>query len=300
MAVKNKLNELALAGDQEETNRWKCERRDIVSSWIKGAGPIAAFLKVVEENHSAELTVLKNAREADIESHLLELGWLKGDFQCDDDRRMKQWSSLVYTAKPLTSQGWANLLPTWIPFLELNREERLRREAFSRLQDRRDKMRAWITAFLDQPKLFARIVGPAQFEAVSSTVSGSNGSHKQTISAPQGNDINQLSDIWKLKQSNPHRYILQGWPEIKTFQEKDITTEAFELDLEGMRLRVEELVQEWRLNLKQMLVGLLQGNHSPEPEDIKPLLVEDPLAFGSNLAKFTLSLGAGPPYSIIR
>lgn len=34
-AVKAKLNALALAGDLEETNRWKTERRNVISIRVK-------------------------------------------------------------------------------------------------------------------------------------------------------------------------------------------------------------------------------------------------------------------------
>jgi hypothetical protein len=147
-AVKEKLNALQHEGDTKETDRWVIERRALVEKRTKvhslqhlifgwcnlllvactqNAQLLIQFLKSVEDEHGAEVTDVKKKREAEcvlfprtwtntllirrrIESRLLKLGWQKDDFWTYERQRMRQWKSLVYTAKPLTERSKSFIL----------------------------------------------------------------------------------------------------------------------------------------------------------------------------------------------
>ncbi|KAF8600134.1 hypothetical protein BDV93DRAFT_288581 [Ceratobasidium sp. AG-I] len=153
-------------------------------------------------------------------------------------------------------------------------------------------MRDWIRANTRTLRPFAQATRLMVSEVTDSMASGSTGGHEQTSVAQ---NTTQASDTQVLKQPYPHIYTMQAWSEFSALGEKDVSLETFNVELERMRPKLEELIQHWRSNVEETLVNLLLGNNDSQTEDNQASTAEDPQALGGNLPKFTLSLGTGSP-----
>lgn len=105
----------------------------------------------------------------------------------------------------------------------------------------------------------------------------------------------KLSGDWILKRSHFSAYKTLERPEFKSLVAEDMSLEALEAELEGMRSKFKGEVLDWRSSLEQALIKCLQEANNSEHEEVLVSAAGDPQALGDNLPRFTLSLGSGSP-----
>ncbi|CAE6399493.1 unnamed protein product [Rhizoctonia solani] len=146
-AVKVKLNELTEAGDEDALRQWKEERHKLVETRKKNAAPLENWLVTRERERARDRNNLKAVHKKEIESRLIKLGWEQVDFVCYNGWRRKQWDAMVLTTRTLTDKVWDNLLPRLLGHLEINRNDRLKRERSQRQGVRDDDPQALHQSF---------------------------------------------------------------------------------------------------------------------------------------------------------
>ncbi|KAG8744001.1 hypothetical protein FRC10_010980 [Ceratobasidium sp. 414] len=266
--VKAKLNALEREGNQEETGRWLEERRNVVHERIKDAQPLALFLRSIDDKHNAELSDIRDQREAEVKSRLLKLGWESQDIDfCNIDWN-REWKSLACIAKPLTERTWESILPTLVAHLESNRARRLERERDQRQRERRNQLYRWIDPIIGNLGPFAQALdiilseGPSQSPASISGVSGAESRLQLMMKR-----VHKPWDAQILGMAYPDKDTIMSWPTFKTLEETEMTLEDLNQALQESRPTIDKLVSEWTKELEQNLIGLLPNEPSTSKDE---------------------------------
>ncbi|CAE6477406.1 unnamed protein product [Rhizoctonia solani] len=252
-AVKVELNKLTEAGDEEALQQWKEERQQLVKSRYKNAEPLSEWLRDKERKRVQDQDGLKAARQKEIESRLIELGWEQSDFRCYEEWRLKDWASMVFTTKPLTEQAWDNILPRLLDHLKVNHEERLKREQARRKSARNNAIESWFTTIRGQLSPYARAV-PSQSNDLDSELDTTASIDKPVI---QG-------------QAFPDRWLTCEWSEYKKLVENDIPHEQFLVDFEKTKPEFQRLTVDWRNTLEARLIEMLPSDTCPPDFNATP------------------------------
>ncbi|KAG8731932.1 hypothetical protein FRC11_001504 [Ceratobasidium sp. 423] len=255
-AVKLKLNELNEAGDQEALQKWKEERHKIVRERSWTTELLSKWLKNREQERERDLNTLKSARQAEIESRLISLGWEEGDFVCYEGWRHKQWQSMVFSAKPLSDKIWDNLLPHLLGHLELNRNQRLERERSQRRGWRRNALYTWFNTARTQLPPFAR-AEPVE------------GHHPDADPSNSWNTLGLVNSN-VVHQAFPTSYHAQEWEECKALIDTDVSHEQFLVEFEEKKLLLQRSIAGWQGRLEEQLIGLLPKNTRPPNFALSP------------------------------
>ncbi|KAG8679222.1 hypothetical protein FRC09_019127 [Ceratobasidium sp. 395] len=104
-AVRDELDAFERAGNLEEKVNWIEKRKVVVKERIKKSLPLTRFLKSIESGHGAELSSVREQRQAEVKSRLLKLGYEGQDMMIYERHWQKQWKSAACIAKPLTERG---------------------------------------------------------------------------------------------------------------------------------------------------------------------------------------------------
>ncbi|KAG9078383.1 hypothetical protein FS749_009578, partial [Ceratobasidium sp. UAMH 11750] len=264
LTLHSELEALQLAGDRVATSRWMERKRQEMARRIENTRPLIAFLEQQETEHNDSLVARRGQREEAIRSRLLELGWVKGDFEMCEKHRMKQWKSLVCVARPLTERNWKTILPQLTPLLERSRELRLAAEASQRGQQRYLKTSQWISSTLKELEPYARILDwPGKTTADS--VPGSDSLQIQGMVGPS-----KLDDK-VLKTPLPADCVVLAWNPFKELLRANLPMEEFEVALVGMRPTLDQLLTEWRANFEKALIEHLPSSGSLITKDTSAL-----------------------------
>ncbi|CAE6399474.1 unnamed protein product [Rhizoctonia solani] len=251
-AVKVKLNELIAAGDQEALRKWEDERRKLVRKRQKAAVPLREWLKDREQEREWELTRLKAAREAEIRSRLIKLGWESADFKCHDDWRHKQWTSMVLNPKPLTEKIWDDILPHLLGHLEINRKQRLEQEKAMRRVLRQHNLYVWFDEIESQLPPFAR-----------AWYVRDSGSTDRPMKPMDNRSASAFVPYMVLRQASPTTSQMQRWTEYQAILDNDVSDEQFLVDFEKKKPLFQELFENWQRSLEDQLIRLLPDDTHP-------------------------------------
>ncbi|KAB5590866.1 Protein SFI1 [Ceratobasidium theobromae] len=243
-AVKAKLNELTAAEDKEAMDDWIRERRKSVQARHQNAQPLRQWLRQRDSARDAELYRVKRARQDEIESRLIELGWDRADLQPYEYWRRKQWQRLVLSTKPLTDRVWNDLLPYLLGHLELNRKQRLERERGMRRGQRERALETWLGSVRGKLAPFAQATPLA------------------SVSGPSEPPIPGKADQMILRQPFPGSYEFITWPEVKAFIDDDIPLEQFIDKIEEQRHTLNGLIATWKNSIEARVTEVL-------PEDTR-------------------------------
>ncbi|KAG8793059.1 hypothetical protein FRC12_003992 [Ceratobasidium sp. 428] len=292
-AIKDKLNTLEHENNQEETERWKKERRDVVIERSKNAQPLIAYLKGIEDEHDTELSGIRKKREVEVKSRLLELGWDKRDIEVWDRAWRREWKSLACIAKPLTERGWENILPTLVAYLELNRDRRLQRERERRQRERQNKLFHWVNRVRDRlcPFIQAHSVQPSEDQGLDeSLTSGPSDTGMELKHLATGNS--KPPSALTLRIAFPCNSEIVKWEAFKTLVETDTSLEDFDQALESSRTTLDSLALGWIKDLEKALVNLLPNEsdgRKGEPD------LSSSTQIASLIPEYTPTLGTGQP-----
>ncbi|KAG9095793.1 hypothetical protein FRC06_009422, partial [Ceratobasidium sp. 370] len=253
-AVKDKLNALEREGNQEETERWKKERRLVVSERVKEAQPLVQYLKNIENRHDAEISGIRRQRETEIKSRLLQLGCNKADIEMYDRDWRREWKSVACIAKPLTERAWESIFPSLLSWIERNREQRLENERRQRKWQRQYKMIAWMDSIRLNMGAFAQALSIAQAGDKVSTSGLSD-----AVAGPSCLSVakSELPDARILKIAIPSSFQMIRWPTFETMLDTDVSPGEFEQALQQSRPTLDKLVLEWMKGVEQTLIDLL-------------------------------------------
>ncbi|CAE7148460.1 unnamed protein product, partial [Rhizoctonia solani] len=254
-AVKLKLDELTEAGDEEALQQWKAERHKLVEAKRKNAVPLERWLVKREQERARDRNDLKVTHKKEIESRLIKLGWVQGDFLCYDRWRRKQWNSMLLSTKALTDKVWDNLLPRLLGHLELNRDERLARECSRRRGARQNAIYKWFETTRNHQPSFARTMSTGD-------------ANRPGVLRPA---FPALSEAYE-------------WPEYIALIENDVPHEQFLVDFEERKPEFQQSITDWRHELEARLIAMLPDdthlpNFDPSPftmtagvgKSVKPL-----------------------------
>ncbi|KEP52333.1 hypothetical protein V565_046850 [Rhizoctonia solani 123E] len=274
-AVKVKLNELTAAGDQEALQKWKEERRKLVRKREEIAKPLREWLHDRERERGWELNRLKAARAAEIHSRLIKLGWESADFNCYEDWRQRQWTSMVHNPKPITEKIWDNILPHLLGHLEINRNQRLEQEKDRRHGSRRRDLYAWIDRIGSQLPPFAR----AWYAKSSDPI-------ERPLKPIDNRSASAFAHYLVLRQASPTTSQMQGWNEYKALLDNDVSNEQFLVDFEEKKPLFQESLRNWQRSLEDQLIRLLPDD--THPADFTPSTFDMAAGSGENVQPMSM------------
>ncbi|KAG8679199.1 hypothetical protein FRC09_019144, partial [Ceratobasidium sp. 395] len=251
-AVKDKLDALVCASNQQEKKDWIQTRKAVVVERIKNAQPLAQFLKSIESDHGAELSSVRDQREAEVKSRLLKLGYEKQDILIYERHWQKLWKSAACIAKPLTERAWEAILPSLITGVERNRDCRLEREKAQRKGERERRIHDWVKPICSSLSPFAR--------ALSTTAPGASNIGEVSIPGSSNTDADSLlmpvmesNNIMKLMAAIPCSQQMIYSPIFATMLEQEMSLEELDEALKQSRPAVDKLVSEWTQDLERTL-----------------------------------------------
>ncbi|CAE6531870.1 unnamed protein product [Rhizoctonia solani] len=249
-AVKVKLNELTNAGDEEALRQWKTQRRKQVEARRRNAEKLNKWLKIREKERDSDLNRLRVARQEEVQSRLINLGWEKDDFICHDYWRHKQWQSMVYVTKALTDKVWDSILPSLLGHLEVNRNQRLEGERTKRYVVRCDDLHAWVNTTRNRLSPFAQAL-PMEHQP------------DEGLLAPISNLDRGFANPMVLCQAFPEMSQVQGWADYKELLENDVSHEQFLGNLEVKKPLLRQAITDWQRGLEERLIRALPDNIQP-------------------------------------
>ncbi|CAE6515719.1 unnamed protein product [Rhizoctonia solani] len=224
--VRNKLDELEAAGDQEAKQSWIERRRNIVEARKKGAEPLKEWLQRLEKEREAGLDRRRLARQAEIKSRLRDLGRDERDIAFQN---CNECFSFVYNASPLTEKAWKKSLPKLLKTVEANRKERMASER----EDRRDEIYGWAED----------VCGPKVLHQLERGWYGT-----------------QKLDVMEMLLDN-----LEILPEIKLLLDEDRLEDEFERDFESQKPKLIDTLTNWVNEQEARLVSMMP-NDDPTPD----------------------------------
>ncbi|KAG8714649.1 hypothetical protein FRC11_007656 [Ceratobasidium sp. 423] len=224
--VRNKLDELEAAGDQEAKQAWIKRRRDIVGAREKSSKPLKEWLQRLEKEREAELDSRRLARQAEIKSRLRDLGRDERDL---DFQNCNECFSFVYNASPLTDKAWKKSLPKLLKTIEANRKERMESER----EDRRDEIYDWASDVCEPKVLYRRGGGRCRTRKL---------------------------DVLEMLLDN-----LEILPEIKMLLDEDRWDDEFKRDFESQKPKLADLLTNWVNEQEARLVSMMP-NDDPTPD----------------------------------
>ncbi|KAG8689389.1 hypothetical protein FRC08_010970, partial [Ceratobasidium sp. 394] len=240
-------------GNQEETDRWKKERRLVVSERVKGAQPLIEYLKNIGNQHDAEISDIRKQREAEIKSRLLKLGCDKMDIEMYHGDWRREWKSTACIAKPLTERAWESILPSLLSWIERNREQRLENEKRQRRWQRQYKLIGWLDSIKLNMGVFAQALSTTQPGDKISASGPSDAAGPSSLPVAK----NALPDSRILRMPIPSSYQMIHWPTFETMLDTDIPPPEFERSLQQSKPTFDKLVLECMKGIEQTLVDLL-------------------------------------------
>ncbi|KAG8710823.1 hypothetical protein FRC09_020923 [Ceratobasidium sp. 395] len=257
-AVEDKLFMLGLDDNQEEKECWIDARRAIVSDRIENAQPLIEFLKAMDSEHDAELLSVKEQREAEIKSRLLNLGYEEQDITISNRRwskdRRQEWKSMACIAKPLTERAWETIRPSLLSWVERNRDERLGNEKGQRKWERQQKIATWLRSLGFSLDPFARALDPALANHV----------NLGEVSTPGPSNANASLIPVPIMKSD-------------TMLDQEMSPEELDQALQESRPAVDKPLSEWIQDIEQTLLNLLSGNPAPSKDNNEVAQIVNPL-----------------------
>ncbi|KAG8718247.1 hypothetical protein FRC09_012951 [Ceratobasidium sp. 395] len=235
--VQAEWDELEKTGDTKMLEERKDTRKRELQLRSSQARALIAFLDGLENDRRSELQDLKNQHRLAVNERLLESGWDKDDLVSSYSQG-REWSSLVDQAEVLTDRAWVNLQPKLIPLLEVNREDRLKREKSERKCARQTRLEAYLKTIKEEKRPIIDVTVPPL------AIPGSN-------SASPDVQIKYMGIFPKFIDA-------LEWDQMKGFLENDISVADMEEQVSKCLPDITRRIDEWINDIEGHLVELLR------------------------------------------
>ncbi|KAB5589012.1 Protein SFI1 [Ceratobasidium theobromae] len=240
--VETTYEALIAAGDEEATTRWVNKRRQLVTDWNRKAKLLQVWIRNRFTARFFEHLRLKEARQAQIKSRLIALGWRRADFRQSKNWPQAEWDSLVYNPEPLDDHTWERILPSILEHIKKNRDQRLQNEAFRRKKVRMGEIKKWLEAV--QNKLSPLVLATRK--------------PNNTEEVPMEQSCEPL-----LNQLFPMIEVVETWPEYMTLVETDLPTKSFRVEFRRKRGQLTRLIADWRRDAEAAALEILPKDTLP-------------------------------------
>ncbi|KAJ1301175.1 hypothetical protein OPQ81_003586 [Rhizoctonia solani] len=220
-AVKIKLDEFNVIGDEEAKQSWIKKRQSIIRAREQRCEPLKKWLQRLEMEREAELGRRRLARQEEIETRLKELGHDERDIDFQDSNES---FILVHNTKPLTNKAWGKLLPKLLKVIKANRRERIKSER----EDRSMRIADWAWD----------ICGPKVF----------------SLCEQHDNEGRSLNATKILIDK------LESQPKVKLLLDKERSDNEFERDFESQKSELGDFLTNWVNEQEARLVSMMPSD----------------------------------------